>query len=185
MQMFVPRSRIGIFGNECTWSAPLDPKLMFCWVSYCLGAFGTDSSPYKTQLKTRRTGAINAKVRAMKSRRNFWQRSHPMHPHWTLNSCYSVFRTVWVHLEPFRRLMKLSSKWAELVRLMQKFMPRSRVGIFHNECTWFTSLDPKLMFWCVLYCLGAFGTVSSPYDTRFKTGWTGAINAKVHATKSC
>ena len=34
-------------------------------------------------------------------------------------------------------------------------MPRSRVGIFRNERTRYTPLDPKLMFWCVSYYLGA------------------------------
>ena len=47
--------------------------------------------------------------------------------------------------------MKLGAKRAELVQLMQKFVPRSRVGIFHNERTQSTPLDPKLMFVCVSY----------------------------------
>ena len=63
--------------------------------------------------------------------------------------------------------MKLGAKWAELV---QKFVPRSSVGIFRNECTRLTPLDPKLMFWCVSYYLGAFGTVGLPYETWCKTG---------------
>ena len=37
------------------------------------------------------------------------------------------------------------------------------------------------MLWCVLYYLGAFGTVWLPYGTRCKTGRT---SAKVRATKS-
>ena len=52
--------------------------------------------------------------------------------------------------------MKLGAKRAELV---QKFVPRSRVGIFCNEHTRSTPLDPKLTFLCVSYYLGAFGTV--------------------------
>ena len=40
--------------------------------------------------------------------------------------------------------MKLGAKQGELVQLMQKFMPRSDVGIFRNERT--TPLEPKLMF---------------------------------------
>jgi hypothetical protein len=75
-------------------------------------------------------------------------------------------------------LTKLSAKRVELAR---KFVPRSRVGIFHNERTRSTSLDLKLMFWCVSYYLGAFGTVWLPYETRCKTGRT---SAKVRATKS-
>ena len=68
--------------------------------------------------------------------------------------------------------------WAELV---QKFVPRSRVGIFRNEHTRSSPLDPKLTFWCVSYYLGAFGTVWLPHKTRCKTGRT---SAKVCATKS-
>src|SRR6185437_2248219 len=77
VQKFVPRSRFGIFRNEGTRSTPLDPKLMFWCVSYYLGAFGTVWSRYKTRCKTGRT---SAKVRATKSRRNFSQRTHLIHP---------------------------------------------------------------------------------------------------------
>src|SRR6185436_4064896 len=41
---------------------------------------------------------------------------------------------------------KLGAKWAELV---QKLVPRSRVGFFHNEGTRSTPCDPKLTFWCI------------------------------------
>ena len=75
-------------------------------------------------------------------------------------------------------LTKLGAKRAELV---QKFGPRSRVGIFRNEHTRSTPLDPKLQFWCVSYYLGAFGTVWLPYETRCKTGRT---SVKVWAPKS-
>jgi len=61
---------------------------------------------------------------------------------------FSVFRNVWVHLGPFR-YTKLGAKWAELVQLMQKFMPRSRVGTFRYERARSTPLDSKLMFCCI------------------------------------
>jgi len=77
VQKFVPRSRVGIFCNERTRSTPLDPKLTFSCVSYYLVAFGTVWLPYETRCKTGRT---SAKVRATKSRRNFSQRTHPIHP---------------------------------------------------------------------------------------------------------
>src|SRR6185437_7302053 len=80
--------------------------------------------------------------------------------------------------KPFGCLTKLSTKRDELV---QKFVPRSRIGIFNNERTRSTPLDPKLPFRCVSYYLGAFGTVWLPYETRCKTGRT---SAKVRATKS-
>ena len=76
-----------------------------------------------------------------------------------------------MHSGPFGCVTKLGTKWAELV---QKFVPRSRDGIFYNECS--------RMVWCVLYHLGAFGTVWLPYKTRWKTGRT---SANVRATKSC
>ena len=57
-----------------------------------------------------------------------------------------MFRTIWVHSGPFSLLSKIGAKRAELV---QKFVPRSGVGIFRNECTRSTPFDPKLTFWCV------------------------------------
>ena len=83
-QKFVPRSRGGLFRNEHTRSIPVDPKLMFWYISYYLG-----------------------------------------------------------HLGLFGCVMKLGAKRDELV---QKFVPRSRAGIFRNEGTRSTPLDPKLMF---------------------------------------
>ena len=86
-----------------------------------------------------------------------------------------MFRTIWVHLGPFGCLTKLGAKRAELV---QKFVPRSRVGIFHNERTRSIQVDPKLMFWCILFYLGALRIVWLHYETRSKTGRT---SAKVRA----
>jgi len=77
VQKFMPRSCIELFRNERTRSAPLDPKLMFWCDLYHFGAFGTIWLPYETRCKTGRT---SAKVCATKSRRNFSQRTHPVHP---------------------------------------------------------------------------------------------------------
>jgi hypothetical protein len=55
------------FRNERSRSTPLEPKLMFWCVSLHLGAFGTISLLHEKWCKTRQTGAINAKVRAMMS----------------------------------------------------------------------------------------------------------------------
>ena len=82
---------------------------------------------------------------------------------------WCVSKTIWVHPGPFGCFTKLGAKRAELV---QKFVKRSRIGIFRNERTRSTPLDPKLMFWCVLYYLGAYGTVWLPYETRCKMGRT-------------
>ena len=71
-----------------------------------------------------------------------------------------MLHRVWVHLGSFRNYMKLGAKRGELVQLMQKFVPRIHIVIFRNERTSSTPLDNKLIFWCVAYCLGAFGIVS-------------------------
>ena len=95
--------------------------------------------------------------------------------HWTLNSCFAAFRTVWVHLRPFGCLTKLGAKRFEL---LQKFVPRRRVRVFRDEHTLSTPLDPKLTFWCASYYLGAFEAVWFPYESRYKTVRT---SAKVRA----
>ena len=160
VQKFVPESRVRIFHNERTRSNPLDPKLTFWCVSYYLGAFGTIWLPYETRWKTGRT---SAKVRATKSHRNFSQWTL----HLSLNLHFGAFRTIWLHSELFGCLTKLGAKRAEQV---QKFLPRSRIRIFRNERTRSTPLDPKLMFWCVSYCLGAFWSVSLPARSSIQNG---------------
>ena len=141
------------FAQERTRATPLYPKLIFWPILFYLGAFGIVWLAYKTRCKT---GWTSEKVGNTKSRLNFSQRTHPIHPHWTLNSCFGVFRTIWVHLGSFSCLMKLGAKRAELV---QKFVTQSRVGIFRNERTHSTPLDPKFLFWRILYYLGVFGTI--------------------------
>ena len=66
-----------------------------------------------------------------------------------------------MHSGPLGSLTKLGAKRAELV---QKFVPRSRVGMIRNKSTRSTALDPKLTFWYVLHYLVAFGTVWLPYE---------------------
>ena len=77
VQKFVPRSHVVISHNGHTRSTPLDPKLTFWCVSYYFGALGAFWLPYQTRCTTGRT---STKVRATKSRRNFSQRTHPIHP---------------------------------------------------------------------------------------------------------
>ena len=72
--------------------------------------------------------------------------------------------------------MELGAKWVELVQLMDKFVPLSRIGIFGNERARSTPLDPKLMYWFVSYYLGAFWIC-------FITARS-AINEEGRATKS-
>ena len=81
----------------------------------------------------------------------FFAVSAPDWTHGTLNSCFGAFHSVQVHLGLFCYGSKLGGKRAELVQLMQKFMPRSRVWIFCNKCTRSTPLDPKLLFCSVVF----------------------------------
>ena len=136
----MPRTCVRIFRNERTRSTPLDPKLMFYCISYYLGAFGAVWLPYETRCKT---GQISAKVRATKLRRSFFAMNTPDPPHWTLNSRFAAFRTIWVHLGLFGCHTKLSAKRTALV---QKFVPRSCIGIFRNQCTRSTPLTPNSCF---------------------------------------
>jgi hypothetical protein len=80
-----------------------------------------------------------------------------------------IFWGVSVH---FFYRTKVDTKLAELAQLTHKFAKRTCVGIFHNDRTRSTPLDPKLMFWDVLE---RFVTA----ENRRKTGQTGAINAQV------
>jgi len=109
---------------------------------------------------------------------DFFATNTPDPPHVTVNWHFGSFYTIWAHSGPFGCLTKLGAKRAELV---QKFVPRSRVGFFRIERTRSTPCDPKLAFWFVLYYLGAFRSIWLPYETRCKTGRT---SAKVRETKS-
>ena len=42
----------------------------------------------------------------------------PNPPHWTVNSCFGKFHSVWVHLLSFHNYIKLDAKQGELVQLM-------------------------------------------------------------------
>jgi hypothetical protein len=104
------------------------------------GIFHTVSLMHELRCKTGRTSAINEEVSATKSRRNFSQQTHLIHP---IGPQTHVFK----RFGPFRYPTNFGAKWAELVPLMHKFVQRSRVGSFHEECTRSTLLDAKLMFW--------------------------------------
>ena len=54
----------------------------------------------------------------------------------------------------FRYYMKLGAEHVELVQLMDKFVPLSRNGIFRNERTRSTPLDPKLKYGFVFVLFG-------------------------------
>src|SRR6185503_6068424 len=173
--MFVPRSCVGIFRNECTQSSPLDPKLAFWSVSYYLGAFGTVWLPYETRCKTGRT---SAKVRAMKSRRNFSQRTNPIHPIGPQTDVLVRFVLFGCIRD---RFVALRNSVQNGPNLCKNSCHEVASEFFANERTRSSPLDPKLTFYCVSYYLGAFGTVWLPYETRCKMGRT---SAKLRATNS-
>jgi hypothetical protein len=113
--------------------------------------FWTASLLHESQCKNGRTAAIDAPVHATKLRWKFLQRTHPIHP-------IGPQTHILEHFGQFCYSMKFGAKRAKLLQLMHKFVPRSRVRIFHNECTWCTPLDPKLMF--------------SSISDHFVTSWT-------------
>ena len=143
-----------MFRNERTRSTPLDPKLMFWCVSYYLGEFGTIWLPYETRCKTGRT---SAKVRAMKSRRNFCKertQSTPLDPKltfWCVSNNLGASGTIWLLCKTRCQTGRTSAK----VRAT-----KSRQNV--SQRTYSTPLDPKLTFWCIWYYLGAFETVWLP-----------------------
>ena len=112
-----------------------------------------------------------SRVRIFRNERTRSTPSDPKLTFWCVSYYLGAFGTVGL---PY----KTRCKTAELV---QKFVPRSRVGIFRNERARSTPSDTKLTFWCVLYYLGALGTVWLLYETQCQTGRT---RAKVRATKS-
>ena len=79
MEKFVPRCLVTISHNERSRSAPLDPKLMFWCVCFHLDAYETFLLLYETRYEMVQPSAINAKVRATKSRQNFSKRALLIH----------------------------------------------------------------------------------------------------------
>ena len=129
---------------------------MFWCVLFYLGALRTVWVRYETRWKT---GRNSAKVRA-RSRvgifRNECTRSNPLDPK-------LMFWCVLFYLGASRAFSCVTKLGAKQAELGQKFVPRSRVRTFRNERTPSTPLNHKLMFWCVSYYLGAFGSVWLPY----------------------
>ena len=171
---FVPRSRVGIFRNECTRSTPLDPKLTFWCVSYYLGAFRTVWLPYETRCKTGRT---SAKSSCHEVASKFFTTNAPDPPHWTKTEVlvrFELFGCIPDRLVALRYLVQNESNYAKVRAMKSRRNFLQQTHLIHP-------IDSKLTFWCISYYLGAFGTVLLPHETRCKTGRT---SAKVRATKS-
>ena len=74
-----------------------------------------------------------------------------------------IFWYISYNLGPIGSIMKLGAKWADLV---QKFVPRSRVGMFRNERTRSTN-------WTINWCFDALRTIwvhSGPFGCLTKLG---------------
>ena len=159
MQKFVQQCLVRIFRNKCSRSTPLDPELIFWCISFHLGAFGTVSLLHETRCKWANLVQLMQEFvpqSLVRIYRNRCSRSTQLDPK-LMFSCVSfrlgAFGTIML-------LHKLDAKHAKLVQLMQKFVPRCLVRNFCNERSQSTPLESKLMFWCVSFHLGAFGTDS-------------------------
>ena len=119
---------------------------MFWCVWYYLGAFGTVWLPYESRCKTAELEQKFGPRSGFRIFRNERTRSTPLDTKLT-------FWCVSYYLGLFGCHTKLDAKWTELV---QKFVPRSRVGIFRNKRTRSSPLDPKLKF---LVPFGLFGCI--------------------------
>src|SRR6185503_19253450 len=153
VQKFVPRNRIRIFRNERARSTPLDAKMTFfsafgtIWVHS--GLFGC-----LTKLGAKRAELVQKFVPQshVEIFRNERARS-------TTFDLKLTFWCVSYNLGAFG-LVRLPYKTrCKMGRTSAKVCARSRVGIFRNESTRSTPLDPKLMFWLISYYLSAFGII--------------------------
>ena len=142
VQKFVPRSRIEIFLMNA-------PDQHHWTLNFCFGVFRTiyvHLGPLGclTKLGAKRSELVQKFCDEVAS--EFFTTNAPDPPHWTLNSCFGVLRTIWVQLGQFGCYKKLGGKRAELV---QKFVPRSPVGMFRNERT-------RSTHWTLNSCFGVF-----------------------------
>ena len=106
-----------------------------------------------------------SRVRIFRNERAGSTPSDPKLTFWCVSYHLGAFGTIWL---PYKTLWKTGGSF------LQKFVPRSRVGIFCNERARSTPFDRKLTLCNVLYHLGAFRTIWLPYETLWKTGRTSA-----------
>ena len=123
-------------------------------------------------------GRTSAKVRAMKSRQNFSQQTQPIRPHWTLNSCFFAFRTIWVHLDCLvasKNSRQNGPNWCE------SSCPEVALELFATN-------TPDPPHWTLNSCSGTFHTNFAAFGTvwlvRKNSVQNGATGAKVRATMS-
>jgi len=145
VQRFVPWSSLGIFYNK-----PFDPLhwiltsrfVAFCTIWVHLGQFVALQHSVQTWPNWCKSSCHDCAS-------EFFTMNAPDPPHGTLNSCFGVFCTIWLHLGLFGCLTKLGAKRAEL---LQKFVLWSSVGIFYNK-----PFDP--LHWILTSRFIAFRTI--------------------------
>ena len=122
MQKDFQWSRVDVIRNKHSWSTPLDHKT--CFGSFCNVWVHLVPYRYRTIL-----GAKQAELEQLcedsfhEVALEFFIMNAPNPRHWTLNSCFTVFSTVRLYLGLFLYFPKQGAKGAELVQLMQNFVP--------------------------------------------------------------
>src|SRR6185369_18048873 len=133
-----------------------------CCISYYFfGAFGIVWLPYKSGCTTGRT---SAKVRAMKSRQNFLQRTpqiHPIRPQTDVLVHFVLFGCI------YGRLVAYETR-CETGRTSAKVRARKSRRNFSQRTHPIHPIGPIMKFWCVSYYLGAFETVWLSYKLGAK-----------------
>ena len=116
----------------------------------------------------------------------FFATKAPGPPHWTLNSCFGEFCSVWVHLGSFRYYTKLGAIWAVTCAISEKSSCHEVVSKF------FATNAPIPPHWTINSGFGAFHGVwlhlgSFHYHTKLGANWAKGLQLvrKVHAMKSC
>jgi hypothetical protein len=141
MQKFVPWSHVGIFGNERTQSTPLDPNTYFGVLNRVCVHLGSFHNYMKLDARWGELVQLMQKF-VPRSHLGIFRNERTQSTYWTLNSCFGVLHSVWVHLGLFHNYMKLGAKWGELVQLMQKFVPQSHVVFFSRRTHQIHSIGP-------------------------------------------
>ena len=106
---FMPRFRAWIFRNERSRSTPLNPKDMFWCVSFRSGAFWNSFATAWNLVQNAPNWCNYCKSSCNDVLLEFFATNAPDPHHWSLNSFFGVFLSVWVHLEPFRYCTKLGA----------------------------------------------------------------------------
>ena len=122
---------------------------MFWCVSFSSGAFLNSFATARNLVENAPNWCNCCKSSCNDFLLKFFATNAPDPHHWTLNSFFGAFLSVWLHLEPFRNCTKLGAKWANLVQLMQEFVPQSLIRISRKD-------TPDPHNWTLSTCFHAF-----------------------------